>query len=86
MTKIQIASRKFGRKKWTLNRFLRGDGTGYTELDDGDLISDNPVRYHDGRVVYDRPEKIPQAVREWVSRALDRYVLEARSGSETFAR
>jgi hypothetical protein len=79
-----ISKRKFGRKTWTLTRHVRDNGTGWTKLEDGEYFVDYPVRYHDGRVVYDRPEAIPAAVRGWVSAALNRYVRSAKEGSETF--
>lgn len=74
MKRVLIAERK----DWTLTRVFRPVGSSYTELAEKKLGGrvDHPVRYHDGHVVYDRPEVIPEAIRDWVKRHLDRYVKE----------
>lgn len=73
-TKQKISERKFGKSVWALFRVFRSEGSPYTELREvNGWRVDYPVRYHDGRVVYDRPENIPLAVRVWVSGQLDRF-------------
>lgn len=61
---------------WTVSRHTRPNGTGFwqlTELSGRPMArerTDWPVVYEDGRVSYDRPEKIPVRVREWCGRVL----------------
>jgi len=75
--KTVIAERKFGQHKWELSRIFAHplDAHPYTRLQElgGKERTDYPIRYVSGKVAYDRPEIIPQAVKEWVSRELNAY-------------
>lgn len=69
-----ISKKKFGSKTWSLTRHFLQDIV-WTQLSDGDFV-DYPVRYHNGDVVYDRPEGVPKKVKDWVHNELGAYVKE----------
>ena len=80
-----VADKLFGGVAWTISRHTRPNGTGFWALMElaGKNRQDYPVVRDDahGRiisVVYDHPERLPEAVKNWTERVL-RKVSAARS-------
>ena len=81
-----IADKLFGGVAWTISRHTRPNGTGFWALMElaGKNRQDYPVVRDDahGRiisVVYDHPERLPEAVKNWTERVLRKVSAAQRS-------
>jgi len=67
--KIASISRRFGNYTYTLERFIRSNGTAYNTLFE-DFNSDTPILYADGKLGLDNPEYWGKAIINWTHQVL----------------
>jgi hypothetical protein len=80
-----LSDRLFNGYAWTISRHTRPNGTGYYQLTElagrttyAALRTDFPVIYENGNVVYDSPERLPKAVKDWTKKVLQRHKFGGR--------
>lgn len=71
-----LGDKLFSGVAWTIEIVARPNGTSYWQLTElaGKLRTDFPTIHPGGSVAYDRPERLPTAVKSWAERHMKKAV------------